>query len=44
MGLLKLLGINTAHEGQHKPGKHAKGGVKKAKPVRESQKGSGKSK
>lgn len=29
MGLLKLLGLSTQHEGQHRPGKHKKDAVKK---------------
>lgn len=34
MGLLKLLGLSTAHEGQHRPGKH----TRKPKPPRKPKK------
>lgn len=34
MGLLKLLGLSTSHDAQHKPGKHTKSGqaTQQAKP------------
>jgi hypothetical protein len=31
MGILKILGLSTKHEGQHRPGKHAA----KPKPPRQ---------
>jgi hypothetical protein len=31
MGLLKILGLSTKHEGQHAAGKHTKSGATKKK-------------